>query len=745
MSAASFPERRLRAVHQRLAAARARMAEEARVLRAHARAQAADLHFEFLAVQLEHRALLVELRQIHGVAGLQGLQVDFLAEVLLPDDARARFLARFRQAAARFLHRGLARVDALVVELLFQLVDDVLGLAARAAHERGAFLPRFFDEVALLFVEIGLLCRDLFFERLRMALALGDVGVHLLVEPLLLLEVADDVLELRVVGADELFRAQDDAVGEAEALRDRERVARARDADEQAVRRTQALDVELDAGILDAVPRVRERLELGIMRRRDRRRANREQALEDGHGERRALLRVRAGAELVDEHEVFGARFREDRDDMRHVRGKCGKALLDALLVADVGVDVVVDRDLGALRHGQEAAALRHEHHEAERLHADRLAARVRARDEQHGKARAELDVDGHDIFVRDQRMARGEQPRLAAVRQLRLRRLHALREPRFRKGKIDLRQYVGIRRQRRAFLLHLERQALEDARDFALLGQRQLLHVVAGLDDGHRLDEERRARRGLVVHDAGEKAAVLGLDRQHVALVADRHDGILEMLLMLRRVEDRADAVLDARLGRRPLAADAAELDTRVIAQLAVLVDGVIEAALELAEQLEAMRGLLQQRRVRLERFEKFLDIPRRIEEAPHVDELVERQRRAELHLLQHRPQVADAAERRRRKARDPHRLRRLREPESDLRAIGRWRDSSCALLAEDGGRAVREHRADAVVFQSSVGCLFQMGSPFLTWLAKQGISFGALGGATRLLDRPSVASVTT
>ena len=42
-----------------------------------------------------------------------------------------------------------------------------------------------------------------------MALALGEVGIHLLVKHLLLLELADDIFKLRMIGADEFLRAQE--------------------------------------------------------------------------------------------------------------------------------------------------------------------------------------------------------------------------------------------------------------------------------------------------------------------------------------------------------------------------------------------------------------------------------------------------------------------------------------------------------------------------------------------------------
>ncbi len=68
------------------------------------------------------------------------------------------------------------------------------------------------------------------------------------------------------------------------------------------------------------------------------------------------------------------------------------------MLVADVGEDVVEDRQPAA-RHGRHVqAGLVHEREQAERPEGDRLAARVRSRDDQRRIAFAQAQVDGHYV-----------------------------------------------------------------------------------------------------------------------------------------------------------------------------------------------------------------------------------------------------------------------------------------------------------------------------------------------------------
>ena len=75
------------------------------------------------------------------------------------------------------------------MELLLELRDDLLGLAARAAHHGRALLARLTDELALALVEVvaGLLHPGL--QLLHAQLPLENVGVSLLVHHLLLFQL----------------------------------------------------------------------------------------------------------------------------------------------------------------------------------------------------------------------------------------------------------------------------------------------------------------------------------------------------------------------------------------------------------------------------------------------------------------------------------------------------------------------------------------------------------------------------
>ena len=97
----------------------------------------------------------------------------------------------------------------------------------------------------------------------------------------------------------------------------------------------------------------------------------------------------------------------EDGDNIGHMRRKGGKALLDALLVADIRQHMVKDGKTGAIRRRHKQPAHGHQGEKPQRLEGDRLAAGIGAGDDQGIEIAAQPDVDGDDFIPGDQRVAR--------------------------------------------------------------------------------------------------------------------------------------------------------------------------------------------------------------------------------------------------------------------------------------------------------------------------------------------------
>ena len=73
------------------------------------------------------------------------------------------------------------------------------------------------------------------------------------------------------------------------------------------------------------------------------------QFFNDGHSQRGTLGRVGTGTQLVQQHKGVRHGQLQNAGDLFHMAGEGGKALLDALLIADVHEEFVEDTDLTAL------------------------------------------------------------------------------------------------------------------------------------------------------------------------------------------------------------------------------------------------------------------------------------------------------------------------------------------------------------------------------------------------------------
>lgn len=465
-----------------------------------------------------------------------------------------------------------------------------MGLLARLRHQALGLAGGLVEHAGLLLLGGAHLLLILLAELAHLALFLGDAVLDLADDVALVLEVVEQALDADVVLAEDLPGAPEDDVGKAEPGGDEERVGLARDAHDEPEGRRQRAHVELHGGVHEAVGLAGVDLQVGEVRGDDGDGAGFVEVVQEAHAERAALGGVGARAELVEEHQGAFAGVREDAQDLGDVAREGGQVLRDALLVADVGPDLVQERDGRARRARDGHAAAGHQAQQAERLEADGLAAGVGAGDDQRPEAVAHLDGDGdgRDALVDEQRMARGGQPDGHVIAHL-------------RKDGADLEGIVGHRGQgvEVAQLLagHLEvvrvvsdeaGEGVEDGLDLLLLGQLVGAQLVAELQHGERLHEDGRAAGGLVDDEAGELALVLGLHGHDAAAVALRDDGLLEHAVDVGVAEQRIEVAVDLGLGLADVDADGPEPGAGGVHDAGVGGDGAADFALDAGELLE-------------------------------------------------------------------------------------------------------------------------------------------------------------
>ena len=121
----------------------------------------------------------------------------------------------------------------------------------------------------------------------------------------------------------------------------------------------------------------------------------------------------------------------------------------------------------------------------------------------------------------------------------------------------------------------HAHGQRLQDPDDLAPLLVLQLHDVVVEVDRGQRLHEHARPRARAAVHDPRDLAAVLGLQQQHVAVVARGDELVLQhavgVLALQERLHHRGELRAQAHEGPPRLG----ELGRSVVRHLAARKDG--------------------------------------------------------------------------------------------------------------------------------------------------------------------------
>jgi len=492
----------------------------------------------------------------------------------------------------------LAQRRALVLAAALELGDDRFGLPLRLDEHLARVLLRLAHGALPLRLQLPLHPLGLVPKRLglpvrlfrQLALLFGDLSV--------IFGVGDHVFEADLLLAQPVAGALDQVFGEPQLSRDLKGVGLARHADGQPVRGPKRLHIELHRRVLDAPGGQREGLELGVVGGRKRCGLHRQQVLQDRHRQRRALGRVGARAQLVEQHQRSGRDVFQDLDDVRHVGRERGERLLDGLLVADVGEHFVEDCKLGAEVRGHTEARLCHQRHEPHRLHRDGLAAGVGAGDDERRKLAAHPQVDGHHLRGVDQRMPPRDDVDAPLGVQLWFHRLHLAAEECLGEDHVELRQDVQVVYDEVGVRRDLGGERGQDALDLLFLLRRPLLQVVARLHHRHRLDEQRRAACGLVVNQPGDIGAALGLDRQHIAAVALGDDGVLQILGLLapqKGVQLFAHPVSE----EAKVTPDVVELGAGAVGDLILGQNGVEDGLLKLPVGVQVRRQLRQKRRV--------------------------------------------------------------------------------------------------------------------------------------------------
>ena len=270
---------------------------------------------------------------------------------------------------------------------------------------------------------------------------------------------------------------------------------------------------------------------------------------------------------------------------------------------------------------------------------------------------------------------------------------IHAVAQLAARENEVEVDENVIIPQNVAAEARRLAREGVEDAVDLLLLFRFELLELVVGLHHAHRLDEDRRAARGRVVHEARQLAAALGLHRHDEAPAALRDQRVLQNVPVAR---GRNDALQDlAALGRRRalVAANFRELGRGRVGDLVFVEDRGRDLLLQKAVRVQGEEELVDDRPllvllIIILHAAHIREKPRDVEKLPRVEHA------AALGARERFAHVAHAAKGRA-AAQHDHLARRVRlvEQAVDLAEIIRWRQPSRPRLGLRAHRVMLEH----------------------------------------------------
>ena len=217
------------------------------------------------------------------------------------------------------------------------------------------------------------------------------------------------------------------------------------------------------------------------------------QTLQNGNGQCRTFRRIGPRTQLVQKHQRIRSGFFHHLNDILHVRGKGGQTLLDALLIADIGENILKYRKLAGGQRRNVQPALCHHGKQSHRFQSDRFAAGIRPRHNQCGIAGAAAccHMDRHHFFLIDERMTCLLQIHISLLIDDGTFCPHHDRQLPLGEDHIQLRQKLLIVAQIVKMLCHISRKFCQNPLDFRLLCQFKLPQLIVQIHDDLRLDEE--------------------------------------------------------------------------------------------------------------------------------------------------------------------------------------------------------------------------------------------------------------
>ena len=251
----------------------------------------------------------------------------------------------------------------------------------------------------------------------------------------------------------------------------------------------------------------------------------------NGHGQSRALSRVSAGTQLIEQHQSTVIALLYNIHNGTHMAGECRQALCNRLLITDIRQNRVEGGKFTAVTGRHMEAALSHQCQQANGLQGDGLTAGVRTGDNHGIKISTQAKRNRHYGLGIDQWM-----PCITKLHNARIIHdgcpsTHAITQFRLGENHIQPNQHGKIQINGFRIRGSLRGKLRQDPFDFLFFLKFQFPQCIIGIDRGHGLYEIGGTGGGNIMHQAGNVIFTFGFHRHHITAVPNGDDGFPEEL----------------------------------------------------------------------------------------------------------------------------------------------------------------------------------------------------------------------
>ena len=139
---------------------------------------------------------------------------------------------------------------------------------------------------------------------------------------------------------------------------------------------------------------------------------------------------------------------------------------------------------------------------------------------------------------------------------------------------------------------------------------------------------------------------AVLLLYRDDIAFITDSNQCILEIFLILSRMQEPGHFILDLLLGILQFLANTPQFHAGIFAQIAMLIQHVLQMTLQFAKYFQAMGLLFQFRSLTFIVTEEILHVAHCIESGTHICQFLRQKHGSQSDLRKKGTDITDASQ---------------------------------------------------------------------------------------------------